>query len=1009
MHNPATPTRRSASKTTQLLLIPLFLSLLASACAPAAEGGPGEGTDVEIGGPGSGPGEFLELRDLAFGPDNRLYVLEGRQFDNQTKQWLGNCRVQVFSPRGEFLAQFPIATNQLNEKCDPSRLAVTDSEHVFITEPATGVVLQYGPGPWALLKTYAISNAFAIATWKTEGRERVGVLGRRYFQNKWQPFDRLEVIEPGRGDPVPPLRLSRGVAGVMDLAADAQGNLHVVAEVNQLYKFSPAGQLLTVLGSGTWRRTADGSELRHSVALDAEGRIYSQAWGQIARFTAALKTVTLQPGQFYWYDNWSPHDAYTPMAIDRQGRFWLGATGKVEKGVRHHYRPAVVRAKEDFFNKALPQSTLALGFDPVIKTTLPYQIAYDLSPIALEYVLPRAFRQLREAVVEWHVYDVLKTDVAKDSFPVKLEDDVEVRQSFQFNPPAYGWYTIECLAKTPAGEAILGVGLHLGVTPKFNGLPVLAEGHSPGGWVDPARLAFTGLRLMRLHTQQGADTIEKALAGAEKYGLTVIVQFQDREHCKPEQVREFVTRFKGRVKFWEIINEPNFSFKPEEYAELLKQVGPIIKQIDPPAQVMGPAVCGINLGWHEAFFKAGGAKGLDMISIHDYEGNESIDPGHWRWKIGQLRDLMGRYGLGDKPLWQTERAIGGVRADTFLGGVQAVRVTLQRDVLETLGIPNEHNLHYYLNQAGYRDVPTYLWSASGPHPAALALRTREAMVLGRHYTGTLDFGPDGNRIFMALRYEGTDGSTIVLRQLGAAEEPALRLGVRGGEEVEVVDSFGNRRRLPVREGTLTLQVPLLPVYLRLAKAQEVTPPQIAFGRHLAPEAAITYSGKTKSSMAILTNGLLECTHAATPWGPYWAGELTNASQSLELAFPTPQTINRMVLHSVRADNPHCYLVDFDVQWLDGQTWKTLKEVRTPLPASDLVRTADAKANTWYMDQNFALVEFPPVRTDKLRIVARRSTFGFHPDATATSATGWKANQPTLHLREIQLFAPEPAP
>ena len=110
---------------------------------------------------------------------------------------------------------------------------------------------------------------------------------------------------------------------------------------------------------------------------------------------------------------------------------------------------------------------------------------------------------------------------------------------------------------------------------------------------------------------------------------------------------------------------------------------------------------------------------------------------------------------------------------------------------------------------------------------------------------------------------------------------------------------------------------------------------------------------------------------------------------------------------MRADNPHCYLVDFDVQCRDGRGWRTLGEVRTPLPPSDPVRTAESAANTWYLDQNFAVVEFPAVTTDKLRIVARRSTLGFHPDATAVEATGWQAGGPNLHLREIEVYGPPP--
>src|SRR5690606_10382647 len=118
---------------------------------------------------------------------------------------------------------------------------------------------------------------------------------------------------------------------------------------------------------------------------------------------------------------------------------------------------------------------------------------------------------------------------------------------------------------------------------------------------------------------------------------------------------------KGQVKYWEIWNEPNFSISPENYVNVLKQDYQIIKSIDPAAVVLAPALVSMDLNWHRRFYQAGGAAYFDALSMHDYEGNEAIDPGHWRWKVGELRELMAEFGDADKDIWQTERAIGGVR------------------------------------------------------------------------------------------------------------------------------------------------------------------------------------------------------------------------------------------------------------------------------------------------------------------------------------------------------------
>ncbi len=424
------------------------------------------------------------------------------------------------------------------------------------------------------------------------------------------------------------------------------------------------------------------------------------------------------------------------------------------------------------------------------------------------------------------------------------------------------------------------------------------------------------------------ESVEQEVEKARKYGLTLVVQLENLKQCEPAHVKEVVTRFKGRVKYWEIINEPNLSMAPAAYVKLLKEMSTLIKGIDPESRILGPAVCGIKLPWMAAFYKNGGKDWTDILSVHDYEGNQSINPEHWYWKLGELSKIMAQYGDEQKPIWQTERAIGGVHAKTFIGGAQAVRILLHRDVLETLGIPDEHNMHYYLNEHGYVQVPTYLFSKAGPNPAALATRTRRAMILGRKYSGTLDFGPNGNKIFMGLRYLGEDGSTLTLRNLGTLDQK-LDLAITGGDTVTVVDAFGNVEKLPVRAGKVTLTVTMLPSYLRLARGQAIAPPRIDFGRNYASQASFRYSSRFEGDFQLLTNGIYEAPHPDNPHRIPWSGDFAAAPQTLEIEFPHARTIDRLLIFSVRADNPFCTLLDYDLQYHDGSAWKTIQEVRDP--------------------------------------------------------------------------------
>ena len=660
---------------------------------------------------------------------------------------------------------------------------------------------------------------------------------------------------------------------------------------------------------------------------------------------------------------------------------------------------------------AMAGSAVALaqtGVTASLQTSVPFNISYGLSPLPVDLVIAPATRTVSNVDVAYTVYDLYKNAVGQGSFNLPLVNGVEARRSFTFTPPGNGWYTVEAQVSS-GGQRIAGKGLHFGVTPHYATTPDMAADSFSGWWNDEARSAFSGMRLDRTNTNGGAAQVALVQQEANQYGMNLIVQFEGQTQSQPAYVSNMVNQLKGTVKYWEVWNEPNFAITPQAYVDLLKQDYPIIKSIDPAAKVLGPAVCGVDLNWYRQFYDAGGGQYCDIVSVHDYEGNEAIDPGHWRWKFGELKNIMTEHGDGAKEIWQTERAIGGVRAKLFLGGVQAVRTGLQRDLLASMGIPNEHNYHYYINQVGYSDVPTYAWSGTGPHPMALSLRTRDAMTQGRTLAETLDFGATGNKIFLGLRYTGADGQTLVLRNLGTLDKP-VTLNVQGGSSVTVVDAFGNQSTLPVVNGKVSVNTSAMGVYVRVGAGQQISAQPINFGQNIASQATFTFSGATTSNNAILTNGIFEAAHPSDPNGTYWQGQMAGSPQSLTMTFATPRQIDKAIFFSVRADNPYCALLDYDLQYWNGAGWVTIEQVRTPCGQTDVVDTADAGANTWYMDQNFFVNEFAPVTTDRLRLVALRVTNGFQPDDIASGVTGWYANSDApLMLREVEIYAVVPEP
>lgn len=967
----------------------------------------GEGADLQIYGRGSAPGQFELLRDITFDAQGNLYVLDGGEFQKGQKQ--GNFRVQKFAPDGKFLSEFSIWNEAAGDKNDPQHIAVDSAGHIYVTQTRADMVQQFSPDG-KLLQNIALPRAQAIARYK----DGVAVIASRndVVNGKWtwQGGEAIVLLPENKS-----IALEKRLDNVQDIDVDKGGNFYVLAATNQIFKFAPDGKLLGVIGAGANTRNADGSEPLHSVAVNSKGDVYAMTWGNpglLTRYDSQLKTVTQREGQFKWADPWSVHSSYVPLAIDSQDRVWAGAINRHDPNgpnfKTYHVSPAISRLTTDYLDTdksgTTRRSMALLGFKPSLQVKLPYAIAYQpKQPVQCDLIVAPANRRLNEVQVNWHVYDVYKNEWGKGAFKVPLQDGQEARSSFNFTPPRFGWFTVEAEI-SGGGERLLGIGAHGGVTPRYANMPVLNEGDSPGGWEDAPRQMFSGLPMMRLHPGKGMDKFDKDLAFAEKWGAFVFAQLTDNKaKLNVESLQPIIEKFKGRVKYWELMNEPNFSLSPEEYVKAAQPLYDMIRAADPQAQVLGPAVCGMDLGWHERFYKAGGKTTCDILSMHDYEGHESIDPVHWQWKVGALRKLMAQHGDEKKEIWQTERAITGVRGDNFLGPAQAVRVTLHRDLLETLGIPPLHNSHYYLNEGGYGPVPTYLWSHFGPHPGALALRTREALTKGKKYAGALDFGSAGNKMFMGLRYEGADSSAIVLRNLGTAEQT---LSVETNAALPISDAFGNESTVPARGGKATLTVGQMPLYVRLTPNQKFAVTPLNYGENLASQAKFSYSAKTESDFLLLNNGALETIHAGNPQGgtdgkKIWQGELSGAPQTLEITFDAPRKISKVLLFGVRADNAFSALLDYDLQVKQGANWKTVAQVRTPLPASDLINTSGSKANTWLLDNNLYLNEFAPVTTNAMRLIVRRTSFGFLPDK---GLKAWGNQLPTkLMLREIEIY------
>ncbi|MFZ2656420.1 MAG: endo-1,4-beta-xylanase [Victivallales bacterium] len=133
---------------------------------------------------------------------------------------------------------------------------------------------------------------------------------------------------------------------------------------------------------------------------------------------------------------------------------------------------------------------------------------------------------------------------------------------------------------------------------------------------------------------------------------------------------KIAARYKGKVKYYEVWNEPNnenlkskgyfFYGFVEDYFKLLKAAHEAVKAVDPDAKIIAPSGTGHFFPFLEAIVKLGGLKYFDILSIHTYCVPLPPEIGYhfngeksYKYRVERSREIMA--GGGEvKPIWNTE-------------------------------------------------------------------------------------------------------------------------------------------------------------------------------------------------------------------------------------------------------------------------------------------------------------------------------------------------------------------
>ena len=1004
------------SRYAALVLLPVFAGCTRAQPPAQAQNAPApiaitnaSYPELRFGGKGNAPGQFADLRDFRFAPDGTLWTLEGpgkRRGDGFVP---GNNRVQHLSADGQPLGQFPIQGNG-----SPFKVAADASGRVYVTFWDENRVNVYDVGG-GLVKTWDVPFALGLSAYQggmavTSGRMREGA-------------DKIVVIG---GDTSREIKLSQPLTRVRDLATDEAGNFWIVAAPNQVYRFDSSGQLKQTIGGGTSARRGDGSEWYDALAVGQGGAIIGMDANKITR-RAPDGDLTLRPDSI---GAGATFNRVQTVRTDAQGRVWVADFTMPQGNQTDASRPIIARLASDAFEANAPAtqsvSAAAVGVNPTLTSTLSGNIAYDLQPFPLTLTLPAANRNAGRASVRWVARDANKNAVDQGQFSLDLGGQGAASQSFNWTPPRFGWYQIT--ATLTAGTEVLARPVALcGVTPAFANLPRFEQIDGLDRRADVPRQMFVGMPALRLDAP-GEDWLainERAIPLAQKYGANIWIQFDQPEDVRPADVTKVAQQFKGRVRYYEFINEPDLKMTPAKYIELIRPAVAALRAADPGARVLGPATVEIRLSWMKQFLELGGGDLIDEWMFHPYEGHESTDPHYLNAKLSAMRGLLKQFGKSDIPLWQGEHAIAAQRASVIWPNIQAERWVSDRDVFEQFDIPVERDMHFYLNPRGYGKVPSYAWTYQGPLALSLVSRTRYAMTRDFNYAGALDFGRQGNGLFTGLRFAGANGDVVSLRANNV--ESGGRVGLSAdftvnARNLRVVDAWGNERNVAVVGNRVTLALDGLPLYVRLPRGVTLTPVALDWGANLARRASFSAAPDAKN-VAVLNDGLLQSIHryeagydlppSDTNAGQIFRDEMAPVGSdairpaAVTARWDAPQSVRTILLKGVRADNQHCALLDYDIEAEVGGAWQRVASVRADMPSSELGGAMDTPLTSWSRDRADHVVQLPQsVRASAIRLTARRATRGLVPDQFAIEERR-KIKQyelpMSLDLTEIEIY------
>jgi hypothetical protein len=320
-----------------------------------------------------------------------------------------------------------------------------------------------------------------------------------------------------------------------------------------------------------------------------------------------------------------------------------------------------------------------------------------------------------------------------------------------------------------------------------------------------------------------------------------LAEWQRNPTFHQEHLRNLVSRYKGRVKYWEILNEPNSGhlqgMTAKIYVKFLKESYDIIKSVDPKAQVVGPCGTSSYQEWTEDVLAAGGGAYLDILSFHNYIGASPIENSLKVGRVAAVKASMRKHVGKLLPMWNSEC---GLHQPARIDGRQATDAELLKlyggrasraDAVVTVGVDailmvNEHRSACWQVQSVLMEMVDgvekffMLMRPSQPYPSDTQMLTEKGVALAAMQSvitsaTSTRFIPTGLLGTVCVAVNDSKGSTTAVLFSDSRVSQVIRIADKAGVVVKGMDYLGNPLEMTTGEGGLvrvTLDVEPLYVF-----------------------------------------------------------------------------------------------------------------------------------------------------------------------------------------------------